>query len=252
MRQEIPITALAAVGIAGGHRSVARGVTDPRRSTTEGRVVCSWAVAAILAVLALAGPASAQDTSAHGDGVYAASGTEQDTAGGLTPSCGGDDSVLMAASTEPAVAMAAGRLTPSSSSTIYCPDGSAARCDGKKFWVELRNVHGAVLWRYYIGAQWCWNRGKVTKVRFNRWPQITGWGEFYGWEFAGHVSWSAYPHYIEPGKTYYPRTRSSAAHSIGKFRRCIHFGADYCWGERYGRLDVVVYGNGGYDYDPGV
>ena len=240
MRQQIETTAFAAVAIVGGVPGVPRGATHPRRSTTAGSAVWRWVIAAILAALALAGPASAQDTSADGDGVYAATSLEQDTVGGLTPSCGGGDS---------AVATAVSRMRTTSSSTIYCSDGSVAKCNGKKFWVELRNIHRAVLWRYFIGVQWCWNRGKVTKLRFNRWPQITGWGAFYAWEFAGHVSWSGYPNYIEPGKTYYPRTTSAAAHGVGKFRRCIYAGVSYCWGERYGRLDVVVFGNGGFDRD---
>jgi hypothetical protein len=239
MRQQRLITTPEAAAILRGGPSVPRPVRHRRHPATEGGAIYGWVIAATLAALALAGPASAQDTSPDGDGVFAARSIEQDTAGGLTPSCGGGD---------PAVSVAAGWMR-TSSSTVYCSDGSVAKCDGKKFWVGLKNIHGAVLWRYYIGVQWCWNRGKVTKVRFNRWPQITGWGELYGWQFVGHLSWSGYPNYIEPGRTYYPRTTSSSAHGVGKFRRCIQIGVAYCWGERYGRLDVVVYGNGGYGYD---
>lgn len=207
------------------------------------RTITALAAVAIagFAALELAGPASAQDTGSDGDAAYADTIVEHDTAGGLTPSCGGGD--------PPAVAMARSRMTSTSPSTIYCSDGSVAGCDGKKFWVGIKNVHGAVLWRYFVGVQWCWNRGKVTKVRFNRWPQITGWGEFYAWQFAGDVSWSAYPNYIRPGMTYFPRTTSSTAQSVGRFRRCVQAGVAYCWGERYARLDVAVFGNGQYDYD---
>src|SRR3712207_2135105 len=149
-------------------------------------------LAAALAALALAPPAAAQDSSSDGDGVYGTTSVEHDTAGDLTPSCGGDD---------PVVLRSASGTASTTSSTINCSDGSVARCDGKKFWVELKNLHGAVLWRYYIGVQWCWNRGRVTKVRFTRWPQITSWGQFYAWEFVGHVAWSAYPNNIQPGRT---------------------------------------------------
>ena len=198
--------------------------------------------AAVVAALVLVPAALAQDAGSDGDGVSTETSAEQSDAT-LTPSCGGWG-------TEPALATRlAARTATTSDSTVTCSDGSAASCKSRKVWVALKNVHGSVLWRYYVGVEWCYRRGLVTSVRYTRWPQITGWGEFYGWQFAGHVAWSAYPNYIQPGHTYSPRTSYSRAHSVGKFRRCVTFGASYCWGERYGRLDVVVYGNGAIAYD---
>ena len=120
-------------------------------------------------------------------------------------------------------------------------DTYGARC--KTVWARrnFKNWFGVWLWRYTQQVTFCWNGAVVTYFYRDRWGEVHNILGFSPWNYQGHIATNCQYEHCYPGRW---GDWAEGAWTQGKFSACAGSVCSY----HYPFVNIVVYGNGGWNW----